>query len=175
MSLLKHERERLAALLEEGGEERHSKKCVAYEHPAPCENLRGCLSGAEVLTELVAKELDRLRGERTHVFGCAIVAGVPLAVGPYSTRNQVEKAMTQLGADRVWVVPGWTADGWERHIAELDTPPEKRRTTSKEEQKKATGFWAKVSQIRDHEVTAIVAKNKSDVEIKPFKIPKGVW
>jgi hypothetical protein len=129
----------------------------------------------EVLVDLFVKKLDELRAERTHVFACAVVAGIPITIGPVSTRNQAEKLIGKVGASRAWVVPGWTAEGWERHIAEVDTPPDPHTLNAKEEAARAKGFWAKVQQIREHETTALVAKNKHDIEIKAVSPGPGYW
>jgi hypothetical protein len=151
MRLLKKEKEALASLLIEGA------------------------ASPEDLVDLFVKKLDELRGERTHVFACAVVAGMPITIGPVSTRNQAEKIVAKIAADRAWVVPGWTAEGWERHIAEVDTPPEPQTLNAKEEAARSKGFWAKVSQIREHEATAIVGKGRQDIEIKAVALPKGYW
>ena len=36
-------------------------------------------------------------------------------------------------------------------------------------------YWSRASQIREGEIPGIVGKNKSDIEIKPLKLPKGAW
>lgn len=112
--------------------------------------------------EAMAKELDRLRGERTHIYACAIVAGIPIAMGPLATRNQAEKALLKLGYEKGWVVPGWTAEGWDSHLAQMDKPHERKPLTAKQEAAASKGFWSKVSEIREGERTAITGK----VEIK---------
>lgn len=147
MRLRKHEREQLAALLEQGAET------------------------PELLAEEFVKHLDQLRGERSHHYACAIVAGIPMTIGPYSTKGQAERALAKFPVDRAWAVPGWTAEGWVNHIAEVDKEPPPRVT----EQLKGGQFWGRVQEIKDHERTALVGQRRQDVEIKPLKLPRGAW
>lgn len=147
MRLLKKEKEAIAQLLEQGAET------------------------PEALAEEVAKLLDRLRGERGYHYACAIVAGIPMTIGPYTTRRQAEKALGRFPADKAWLVQGWTEEGWIAHLAEVDKPAPPRGT----EQLKGGQFWGKVQAIREHEQTAIVGKSRQDIEIRPFVIPKGAW
>lgn len=146
MRLLKREKDALAELLMQGAE------------------------SPEILAEELVKRLDEMRGERTHVFACAIVAGVPISIGPLSTRNQAEKAIAKIGADKAWVVPGWTAEGWEGHISELDKEPEPAKVNSAEQKKLDSRFWAKVSEIREKESTALVGQRRQDIEIKVLSV-----
>lgn len=146
MRLLKSQKDALSALMMQGAE------------------------SPEVLVEDFVKRLDEMRGERTHVFACAIVAGVPISIGPLSTRNQAEKAIAKIAVDRAWVVPGWTAEGWEAHITELDVVPEPAKLTAAEQKKREGKFWAKVSEIREKETTAIVGSRRQDIEIRAVKL-----
>jgi hypothetical protein len=95
------------------------------------------------------------------VYGCFIYAGIPGVVGPYTTRNQAAKALAKIPADKTWIVPGWTAEGWTRHIAEVDTKPEPRGPQDADK-----GFWARVREIENGERTAIGGR----VEIKRVKL-----
>lgn len=147
MKLRKAERESIATLLEQGAE------------------------SAEELAQLVADALDDMRGGRSHSFACMIVAGVPVAVGPYSTKGQAEKAVTKLHADKAWVVGGWTAEGFVQHLGDVDKEVEKFSINAKEEAARQKAFWGKVSRIRDGDATAITG----NVEIRPLKLPKGTW
>lgn len=148
MRLLKREKDALAALLVEGAE------------------------SPEDLVESFVKKLDELRGTRTHSYACMIVAGIPLAIGPFATDSQAERAAKKLGAEKLWVVGGWTPEGWANHLAELDKAPEPLKLNAKEKAAREKGFWSKVSRVRDGEVTAITGK----VEIKPLVTPgRGYW
>lgn len=122
----------------------------------------------EELAQLVADKLDELRGERTHSFACMIVAGIPIAVGPFATSNQAQKAADKAAlADKRWIVSGWTADGFASHLAELDKVPEPSKLNAKEAAAREKGFWARVSQIKEHNVTAIAG----NVEIRAVRLP----
>lgn len=162
MRLKKAEKEALASLLEAGAET------------------------PEALVEDFVKLLDQLRGERSHHYACAIVAGIPMTIGPYSTRGQADKAIRKLGGDcvttlsddgtevvrkKIWIVPGWTEEGWLAHLAEVDKEP----VPAKQGEMKNGTFWGRVSQIKDNELTAIVGHNKQDIEIKAFPLSKGAW
>ena len=144
--LRKNEREALAALLEEGADT------------------------PETLAQIVADRLDELRGARSHHFACMIVAGIPVAVGPYSTRGQAAKVVTKLHADRAWVVGGWTPEGFIAHLDNLDVEVEAFKVNAKEQAARDKNFWGKVSRIRENEATAITGK----VEIRTL-VKKGDW
>jgi hypothetical protein len=137
------------------------------------------MSGAETpeeLAQLVADKLDELRGERTFSYACMIVAGIPMAVGPFATANQAQKAADKAAlADKVWIVSGWTPDGFAAHLAELDKAPEPHKPNAKEQRARDRQFWSKVRAIEDGEATAIVGKSRRDIEIRAFPIPKGAW
>jgi hypothetical protein len=146
--LRKNEREVLAELLEQGADT------------------------PETLAQLVADKLDELRGERTGHYACMIVAGIPVAVGPFATDNQAQKAAEKAAlADKTWIVDGWTPEGWANHLTELDKAPERSALNKKEEAARAKAFWGRVSRIKDGEATAITG----NVTVKPLKLPKGCW
>lgn len=133
--------------------------------------LEGGADTPEQLAEAFIKEWERLLAQRSHIYACMIVGGFPLAHGPYSTKNQAQKAIEKLGADKAWIVTGWTADGWLNHLAEVDREPAPHEV----EQLKGGQFWGKVQAIREGDATAIVGKNRQDIEIKPFVHKKGAW
>ena len=144
--LRKNEREALAAILEEGADT------------------------PETLAQIVADKLDELRGARRHHYACLIVAGIPVAVGPYSTRNQAQKVVTKLHADKAWVVGGWTPEGFTAHLDNLDAEVEAFKLNAKEAASREKQFWGRVSRIRENEATAITGK----VEIRTL-VKKGAW
>ncbi len=107
MRLLKKEREALASLLIAGADT------------------------PEALAELVAAELDRVRGERTtHSITFRTGTSTPLffSFGPYSTQAQALKAWEKhpcRGLATGWAVASTTsAEGVEQLVADIDTPPE---------------------------------------------------
>lgn len=132
------------------------------EKTAIAEALSTGAESPEQLATDVASLLDSLRAQRMFVYGCFTYAGIPGVVGPYTTRGQAEKALAKVPADKTWVVPGWTGDGWARHIAELDEKPKARPVQDAD-----NSFWSKVSEIRNGERTAISGK----VEIRRVRIP----
>jgi hypothetical protein len=137
--------------------------------------LEGGAETPEQLAELFIKEWERLLAERSHVYACMIVGGFPLSVGPFSTKNQAQKAIEKLGADKAWIVTGWTPEGWERHLSEVDAKPEPHKPNAAEEKKREKAFWSTVRRIEDGDQTAIVCKNRGEVEIKAVKLPRGTW
>lgn len=94
MQLRKAEKEELCALLEQGAET------------------------PEALVNDFVKTLDAQRSQRSHYFACMLVAGFPLAIGPFSTSGQAAKAAQKMPAEKAWVVPGWTSEGWHVHLGE---------------------------------------------------------
>ena len=144
MKLLKAEGMALAALLEQGAE-------------TPLQ-----------LAESFAAELDRLRGERTFYYACYVSAGIPGAVGPFSTKGQAERAITKAGiAEKVWIVGGHTEEGFAFLLANVDKEPEPYKLNAKEQAKRDSAFWGKVARIKDHEQTAITG----NVEIRAVRLP----
>jgi len=142
------------------------------EREALAEILMAGAETPEELAQLVADKMDELRSERTHSYACMIVAGIPVAVGPFATDNQARKAAEKAAlADKAWVVSGWTPEGFAAHLAELDKVPERAELNAKEQRDRERGFWAKVSRIKNGETVAITGK----VEIKPLRLPRGAW
>lgn len=134
MNLLKREKQALASLLEEGAD--------TPEH----------------LVELVVKKLDELRAERVFHFAVWRTAGFYGIIGPFSTYGQAEKALVSARvAEKAWVVPGRSPEGWARHLAEVDTPPEPPKPNAKQEREQAKQFWAKAHAIREGEHPGIIA------------------
>lgn len=123
------------------------------------------------MAEVFIKEWERLLGERSHVYACMIVGGFPISVGPFATKNQAQRAIEKLGADKAWIVTGWTPEGWERHLEEVDAKPEPQKLSADEQRKRDKAFWSKVHAIREGDVTAVTGK----VEVKALKIPRGAW
>ena len=107
MRLLKKEREALASLLIQGADT------------------------PEALAELVAAELDRVRGERT-TFSVTFRTGQTTArfytFGPYSTEAQAIKAWEKHPcrglATGFAIAPTTSAEGVEQVVAKVDAPPE---------------------------------------------------
>lgn len=126
----------------------------------------------EQLAELFVKRLDELRGARSHHYAAAIVAGIPMAVGPYSTRNQAQKALEKFPVDKAWYVHGWTPEGWTTHLAEVDAPPPPHETEQLKGGQFMQRFW---STVNDKEHTAIVARNRGDLEVKVVRPGRGYW
>ena len=151
MKLRKAERDALANLLEQGAE------------------------SSEALVDDFVKLLDELRGARSHFYACAIVAGIPLSIGPYTTKAQAKKAIEKFGAEKVWIVPGWTEEGWVAHLKEVDAKPEPAKLNTAEQRKRDSLFWQKARPLMDGEAEGLVLKPRDDVWVKPLKTPKGVW
>lgn len=147
MRLLKKEREALASLLEQGAE-----------------------TPADLVDDFV-KLLDQLRGERSHHYACAIVAGIPMTIGPYTTKAQATKAIEKFGADRVWVVPGWTEEGWVRHLSEVDAKPEPAKLSADEQRKRESMFWQKARPLMDGQADGLVVKDRGP----QVRLLKGAW
>lgn len=100
MRLLKKEREALAALLEQGADT------------------------PEELAEIVAAELDRLRGERNYHYAVAHTDGPSQVLGPFATVGQANKAVRKYPATKTFFLThGNTAEGLDRIIREVDEPP----------------------------------------------------
>lgn len=147
MKLKKAEKEALASLLETGAET------------------------PEALVEDFVKLLDQLRGARSHFYACAIVAGIPLTIGPYSTRGQAEKAIAKFDAQKKWIVPGWTEEGWVAHLAEVDAKPEPQELNATERRKREAAFWSKARPLMDGEANGIVVKDRGP----QITLLKGAW
>lgn len=100
MRLLKNEKKQLAELLEQGAET------------------------PEVLVEMFVKKLDQLRGERGHLWYARVLTleNYGAIVGPFTTPKQAEKAANKLTGKTAYVMPGWTAEGLEVHLANVDKP-----------------------------------------------------
>jgi hypothetical protein len=145
--LRKSEKEALANLLEQGA------------------------ASAEELAEDFVKLLDELRGARSHFYACAIVAGFPLTIGPYTTKAQAEKAIAKFPAEKKWAVSGWTEEGWVAHLAEVDAKPAKHELSSAEHRKRDSAFWGKARPIMDGEANGLVVKDRG-VQIT---LLKGAW
>lgn len=105
--------------------------------------------------QALVDELDRLRGERDWFYGAYILAGIPGAIGPFSTKGQAKKALDKHGADKAWVIPGHTAEGLDRLMRAVDEKPERK---SIEDAKADGNFWAKAFAIKEGEATGIVAE-----------------
>jgi hypothetical protein len=148
MRLRKAEKEALANLLEQGAET------------------------PEALVEDFVKLLDELRGARSHHYACAIVAGIPLSIGPFTTNAQAVKAIGKLGAEKVWIVPGWTEEGWTAHLAEVDAKPQKHELNAEERRKRESLFWSKARPIMDGEADGIVVKDRGPAV---SLLKKGHW
>jgi hypothetical protein len=148
MKLRKAEKEALAALLESGAET------------------------AEELAEGFVKLLDTLRGARSHHYAAAIVAGIPLTIGPYVTKAQAEKAISRFPAEKKWIVPGWTPEGWDTHLADVDAKPVKQEVSAAEQRKRGSLFWAKARPIMDNEADGLVLQERGTVQVK---LLKGAW
>lgn len=134
MNLRKVERERLAALLEEGAET------------------------PELLAQLFVDALMELWAERLWHFGVHAIAGQAGIIGPFATQKQVEKALAITGADRAWVSLGRTAEGWARHVASVDAEPEPPKLNAKQEREQAKQFWAKAHAIREGDQLGLIAE-----------------
>ena len=118
--------------------------------------LEGGADTPEELAEAFVKELDRLRGERAFYYACYVSAGIPGAVGPFSTKGQAERAITKAGiAEKVWIVGGHTEEGFAFHLANVDKKPEPRKLSAKEQAAQDKGFWQKKRRIDDKEIPAI--------------------
>ena len=146
MRLRKAERDALASLLEQGAD-----------------------TPSDLVDDFV-KLLDELRGARPHHYACAIVAGIP-----YATKAQAEKAIAKFPAEKKWIVPGWTEEGWVAHLAEVDAKPEAAKPNAAEQRKRDAMFWQKARPLMDGEADGLVLKPRDDVWVKPFKTPRGVW
>lgn len=107
----------------------------------------------EVLAEECNSELDKIRGERTYWFGIGLTGGVSVVVGPFTTRGQVVKALDK-NVEKFWAVPGYTAEGWVRHLAEVDAPPPEPA-----EEKAGKDFWPKAMAIKNGEQVGIIAQS----------------
>lgn len=82
------------------------------------------LDSGEFVDALV-KKLDEVRGERVFQHAFLKIAGVWTVAGAYSTANQARKAIEKYPlAERAYVVPGRTAEGWVRHLEEIEKPRE---------------------------------------------------
>lgn len=149
MRLRKAEKEALANLLQQGAET------------------------PEQLVDSFVDLLDELRGARSHHYACAIVAGFPLTIGPYTTTAQAKKAIGKLGATKAWIVPGWTEEGWVNHLAEVDAPPAPHKLSAAEERKRDSLFWQKARPLMDGEADGLVVKDRG-VQIKQILKP-GHW
>jgi hypothetical protein len=135
-------------------------------------------AGAETPGDLVddfVRLLDELRGARSHFYACAIVAGIPLSIGPYATKAQAKKAIEKMHLDKAWIVPGWTEEGWVAHLKEVDAKPEPAKLNAAEQRKRDSLFWQKARPLMDGEAEGLALKPRDDVWVKPFKTPKGVW
>lgn len=137
------------------------------------------VQGADTPEDLVKAFIDRyweLLAERKVVFASAEIVGRPVTIGPFATANQAQRAIEDSRlASKFWVVDGWTEAGWQRHLEELDAVPKKRALSADEQRERDKKFWPKTMQIRNGEHTAIIGRNRQDIEIKPFHMPKGVW
>lgn len=148
MRLKKAEKEALAALLIDGAD------------------------SPEDLVDIFVKKLDELRGARSHFYACAIVAGIPLTIGPFTTRAQAEKAIGKFDAQKKWIVPGWTEEGWVAHLAEVDAKPVKAELNATERRKREAGFWAKARPLMDGEANGLVVKDRGPAI---SLVKKGHW
>lgn len=148
MRLRKAEREALASLLEQGAD-----------------------TPGDLVDEFV-KLLDELRGARSHHYACAIVAGIPMTIGPYTTKAQATKAIEKFGADKVWVVLGWTEEGWVAHLASVDAKPEPAKLNAAEQRKRDSMFWQKARPLMDGRADGLVVKDRGP-QVKLLK--KGHW
>lgn len=118
----------------------------------------------EEAAQAIADALDDFRSKRLWFYGCYIVAGIPGCLGPFSTKNQAQKALEKHGADRGWVVPGRTPEGLERLLSALDEQPE--RKALKDLPDAGKGFWPKAFAIKDGEAAGIVAEMIKVVRLK---------
>ena len=140
MRLLKAELKALVKVLEDPN---------AYETP-------------EQAAQAMADELDRLRGERTWHYACYLSAGIPGALGPYSTKGQAEKALAKFGAaDKAWVVPGRTHEGLLSLLERLDKEPEEKGPEPGDK-----SFWRRAFEIRDGDAVGIVADSVQIVRLR---------
>ena len=147
MRLRKAERDALANLLEQGAE-------------TPGD-----------LVDAFVSLLDELRGKRSHHYAITIIAGVPVTLGPYTTRAQAEKALAKFPTDRTWVVPGWTEEGWVAHLASVDARPEPAKLNAAEQRKRESMFWQKARPLMDGDADGLVVKDRGPA----IKLLKGAW
>jgi hypothetical protein len=147
MRLRKAEREALASLLEQGAD-------------TPGD-----------LVDAFVSLLDDLRGKRSHHYACAIVAGFPLSIGPFSTKAQAEKAIAKFPAEKKWIVPGWTEEGWVAHLAEVDAKPEPAKPNAAEQRKRDSLFWQKARPLMDGDADGLVVKDRGPA----VRLLKGAW
>ena len=131
--------------------------------------------GAETPGDLVdafVSLLDELRGKRSHHYAITIIAGVPVTLGPYTTRAQAEKALAKFPTDRTWVVPGWTEEGWVAHLAEVDAKPEPAKLNAAEQRKRDSMFWQKARPLMDGDADGLVVKDRGP-QVRLVK--RGAW
>lgn len=95
------------------------------------ENPEAFLSPEEFLKVLVGV-LDEERGKREFFYGIVNTAGINAIAGPFSTRHQAEQMVEKTPAEKAWIVPGRTGEGWAQHLIEVD------------EQAKSKGDFAQV-------------------------------
>lgn len=120
--------------------------------------------GAETPETMAQDFVDRLMdlwAERQWHFAVYTIGGYFAVSGPYITERKAQDALTKAAVtDKAWVLSGATAEGWARRLEELDTPPERRKLTAKQEEQATKGFWSKAHAIREGEVPGIVVDGR---------------